>query len=169
MPDSRHLFDEMHCPTVVSWTVLLSSVLRLEGLANGREVFERMPQKNEVSGTVMVAYCIEAGLSREALSLLSQMLFLDISVRNLNHMSFCSLLSACSQVGDLTVGRWIHAHFTKTGPFSDGHLLMVRTGLVDMYAKCGRIDTACRLFKIMPCRNLVACDAGWALNAWNGC
>ncbi|XP_026664724.2 pentatricopeptide repeat-containing protein At5g15340, mitochondrial [Phoenix dactylifera] len=159
MPDARRLFDEMPCPTVVSWTVLLSGTLRREGLARGREVFDRMPQKNEVSWTVMVVSCIEAGLPREALSLLSQMLFLDDSVRNLNHISLCSLLSACSQAGDLTVGRWIHAHFTKTGLFGGAYLLMVRTALVDMYAKCGRIDTARHLFEIMPRRNLVAWNA----------
>lgn len=36
---------------------------------------------------------------------------------------------------------------------------MARTALVDMYAKCGRIGTARRLFEIMPRRNLVSWNA----------
>ncbi|OAY67341.1 Pentatricopeptide repeat-containing protein, mitochondrial [Ananas comosus] len=159
MGEARRLFDEMREPTVVSWTVLLGGALRWEGLDSGREMFDRMPQKNEVSWTVMSAACVEAGLPREALSLLARMLFGDPPVRNLNHISLCSLLSACSQAGDLTLGRWIHTHVTKTG-VSDEHLLvMVGTALIDMYGKCGSINAARKLFDALPQRNVVAWNA----------
>ncbi|WOL12947.1 pentatricopeptide repeat-containing protein [Canna indica] len=167
MPDARRLFDEMpQPPTVVAWTALLAGALRWEGLSNGREIFDKMPHKNDVSWTVMVTACIESGLPREALSLLAQMLFRSddcfLVIRNLNHISLCSLLSACSQAGDLRVGRWIHAHLTKAGAMlddKDNDLYKVATSLVDMYGKSGRIDVARRVFEMMHSRNVVAWNA----------
>ncbi|XP_072967971.1 pentatricopeptide repeat-containing protein At5g15340, mitochondrial [Typha angustifolia] len=161
MSEARRLFDEVpEPPTVVSWTVLLTGALRWEGLDSGRQMFERMPQKNEVSWTVMIAACVEAGLVREAFSLLSRMLFGCDPVRNLNFISSCSLLSSCSQAGDLTLGRWIHTHITKTGLLDDDQrVVVVGTALIDMYGKCGRIDAARRLFETLQQRNLVTWNA----------
>ncbi|CAL9752856.1 unnamed protein product [Musa acuminata subsp. burmannicoides] len=158
MPDARRLFLEMpQPPTVVAWTALLAGALRWEGLSSGQEIFDKMPHKNEVSWTVMVSACIESGLPKEALSLLAQMLFSGddyyLAIRNLNHITLCSLLSACSQAGDLRVGRWIHAHFTKAGGILDGKdndLVKVATALVDMYSKSGKVDLAHRAFEMMP-------------------
>ncbi|KAK8964550.1 Pentatricopeptide repeat-containing protein [Platanthera guangdongensis] len=160
MPEARRLFDEMSTPNVVSWAVILIGSLRCEGFLRGREVFDVMPEKNDVSWTVMSASYVEAGLPRKALSLLSEMLFIEDSIlRRLNHVSVCSLLSACSQAGDLTVGRWLHAIILKTYPPEDSHHLIINTTLVDMYAKCGWIDPARAVFEIMRQRNVVTWNA----------
>ncbi|CAL9160883.1 unnamed protein product [Musa hybrid cultivar] len=167
MPDARRLFLEMpQPPTVVAWTALLAGALRWEGLSSGQEIFDKMPHKNEVSWTVMVSACIESGLPKEALSLLAQMLFSGddyyLAIRNLNHITLCSLLSACSQAGDLRVGRWIHAHFTKAGGILDGKdndLVKVATALVDMYSKSGKVDLAHRAFEMMPHKTIVTWNA----------
>lgn len=160
MLDARRLFDEMPDRNVVSWTVILAGSLRCEGIRSGREVFDRMPERNDVSWTVMVASCVEAGLPREAFSLLINMIFPADSVRRrLSHVSLCSLLSACSQAGDLTFGRWLHVAALKSNLVEDDHLLIVNTALIDMYAKCGRIGAALALFDVMPAKNLITWNA----------
>ncbi|XP_039132610.1 pentatricopeptide repeat-containing protein At5g15340, mitochondrial-like [Dioscorea cayenensis subsp. rotundata] len=162
MDEAWKLFKEMKEPTIVSWTIILTGALRWEGLRSGQEVFDRMPQRNDVAWTVMISACIEAGRPRDALSLLGELLFDGVHLRWLNHVSMCSLLSACSQAGDLTVGRWLHTHFIKATSFADNykdHLLKVNTALIDMYGKCGRVDNALTLFERMAERNVVSWNA----------
>lgn len=151
------MFDEIPEKTVVSWTVLLTTVLKWEGIDRGRQVFDKMPLRNEVSWCTMVCAYIEAGLVRDALSLLAHME--ANSIRNLNHISFCSLLSACSQSGDLCTGRWVHVHVLKTSDFDENESLMVSTSLIDMYSKCGRIESALKVFESTFQKNIVVWNA----------
>lgn len=155
--DAHKLFDEMPSPNVISWTVLLSGAVRLEGVEAAREVFDRMPMRNEVSWVTMAAGYVEARRPREAFSMLECLVFGSESIRCLKEKSVCSVLSACSQAGDLAVGRWVHAHVMRWDLFDSDQFVMV--ALIDMYAKCGRIGTARRVFEAMRVKNLVAWNA----------
>ncbi|QHN83607.1 hypothetical protein HN51_060050 [Arachis hypogaea] len=75
----------------------------------------------------------------------------------LNGVSLCSILLACSRSGDVSLGRWVHGYAVKEIGWDVG--VMVGTGLVDMYAKCGRIGAALVVFRNMPRRNVVAWNA----------
>ncbi|KAF7803019.1 pentatricopeptide repeat-containing protein [Senna tora] len=153
--EARRVFEEMKERSVVSWTVILEGAVKFEGVESGRDVFDRMPEKNEVAWTIMIVGYVENGFTWNAVSLLNEMVF-DCGL-GLNYVTLSSLLSACSQSGDVALGRWIHAYAVKsTGRDMD---IMVGTGLVDMYAKCGRINTALMVFNYMPQRNVVAWNA----------
>ncbi|RDX74060.1 Pentatricopeptide repeat-containing protein, mitochondrial, partial [Mucuna pruriens] len=75
----------------------------------------------------------------------------------LNCVTLCSVLSACSQSGDVSVGQWVHCYAVKAVGWDLG--IMVGTSLVDMYAKCGRIRAALMVFRHMPMKNVVAWNA----------
>ncbi|KAK2994599.1 hypothetical protein RJ640_025653 [Escallonia rubra] len=153
--EARLVFDEMRERSVVSWTVLLEGVVKLEGLENGRLVFVEMPERNEVAWTIMIVSYAESGFTKEAFLLLGEMLF--GSRLGLNYVTLCSLLSACTQSGDVRLGSWVHVYALKV---IDKEMdVMVGTALVDMYAKCGRIDTALKFFKSMPRKNVVSWNA----------
>ncbi|GMI68473.1 hypothetical protein like AT5G15340 [Hibiscus trionum] len=153
--DMRRVFGEMEEKNVVSWTVVLDGVLKWEGVSNGREVFDDMPHRNEVAWTIMIVGYVGNGFSKEGLLLLNQMLF--HCGFKLNYITLCSLLSACAQSGDVVMGRWVHVYGLKMmGIEMD---IMVETAMLDMYAKCGRVDTAIKVFKCMPRRNVVAWNA----------
>ena len=180
MEDARKLFDAMGNPSIVSWTVILTGAIRWEGLDIARQLFNLMPEKNDVSFTVMAAGYLEAGLQREALAVISRMVFSwsdngqCAAPRRLNHVSLCTLLSACSQAGDYAAGRWLHTYITKTSLTEGGQpphrptTVMVLTALVDMYAKCGSIRTARLVFDKMARRNLVTWNAMLAGLAMHG-
>ncbi|KAL3515582.1 hypothetical protein ACH5RR_022484 [Cinchona calisaya] len=155
MHDARRVFDEMNERSVVSWTVLLEGVLKFEGLESGRVVFDEMPERNQVSWTIIMVRYVEKGCTGEAFRLLKEMLF-DHGLE-LNFVTLSSLLLACTRSGDVVMGRWVHLHALKMmGNKMD---VMVTTSLIDMYAKCGRIEVAYRLFKAMPCRNVATWNA----------
>ncbi|XP_024517303.1 pentatricopeptide repeat-containing protein At3g09040, mitochondrial-like [Selaginella moellendorffii] len=61
-------------------------------------------------------------------------------------------LKACSSSRDLETGRKIHATVLENG---DCHNIFVASSLVDMYAKCGSLVDARRVFDSMKQRNVV--------------
>ncbi|KAF7805749.1 pentatricopeptide repeat-containing protein [Senna tora] len=73
-----------------------------------------------------------------------------------NHITFVTLLSACADfpLPTISFGASIHAYTRKLGlDMSD---VMVGTAVVDMYAKCGRVDLARLAFDYMGVKNLVS-------------
>lgn len=153
--EAKRVFEEMEERSIVSWTVILDGVVKLESVGSGIGVFDTMPERNEVAWTIMVVGYMGNGFTREGFSLLGEMVFGCGFM--LNYVTLCSLLSACAQSGDVMMGRWVHVYALKTmGKEID---IMVETSLVDMYAKCGRVDTALKVFEHMRLRNVVAWNA----------
>ncbi len=66
------------------------------------------------------------------------------------------VLNACASVVALEEGRCIHQQIIQSGCESE---VFVGSSLVDMYAKCGSIEEAWRVFKEMPSRNVVTWNA----------
>ncbi|KAH0907312.1 hypothetical protein HID58_039139 [Brassica napus] len=135
---------------------------------NGREVFDGMPERNAVAWTVMVAGYVGGGFTGEALELLEEMVF--ESGYCLNFVTLCSVLSACAQSGNLVIGRWVHVYALKMEEEEescDEHV-MVGTALVDMYAKCGDIDSSMKVFRLMRGRNVVTWNALFSGLAMHG-
>uniref|UniRef100_A0A7N0V1T3 DYW domain-containing protein n=1 Tax=Kalanchoe fedtschenkoi TaxID=63787 RepID=A0A7N0V1T3_KALFE len=153
--EARRVFDEMGERSVVSYTVILGGVVRSEGVSNARAMFDAMPERNETAWTTMIVAYEENGCTMESFNLLAGMIF-DFGMK-LNHITLCSLLSACTQSLDVMMGKWLHAYAVKHVA-ADGRV-MVDTALVDMYAKCGRLATAVSVFHQMPVRNVVSWNA----------
>ncbi|KAL0420957.1 UNVERIFIED_CONTAM: Pentatricopeptide repeat-containing protein, mitochondrial [Sesamum latifolium] len=61
----------------------------------------------------------------------------------LDNIVLSIVLKACSELRDFVEGRKLHGYIVQLGS-PDSFVL---TGLVDMYAKCGEIDTASKVFE----------------------
>ncbi|KAG7954448.1 hypothetical protein I3843_11G018800 [Carya illinoinensis] len=73
-----------------------------------------------------------------------------------DEVTMISVLTACGRLADLELGEWISEHIEANGLQKN---LPLMTSLVDMYAKCGEVDTARRLFDQMGQRDVVAWSA----------
>jgi pentatricopeptide repeat protein len=62
------------------------------------------------------------------------------------------VIKACAALRTLEDGRLVHKQLIQTGCESD---VFVGSSLVDMYAKCGSIEDAWRVFNKMPSQNVV--------------
>jgi pentatricopeptide repeat protein len=71
-------------------------------------------------------------------------------------VTFVGVLNACASIGALEEGRCAHAEITQSG--CESHVF-VWNSLVDMYAKCGSMDDAWRVFNEMPSRDVVTWNA----------
>ncbi|PIM98570.1 hypothetical protein CDL12_28950 [Handroanthus impetiginosus] len=156
MEDAKMMFDEMTERNVISWTVLLWGVLKWEGLVKGKKLFNEIPERNEIAWSIMIARYVENGFIEEAFKLLTEMVF-GFGL-HLNSTSLCSLLSACTQSGDVAMGKWVHSYALRatTDASSD---VKFATSLLDMYAKCGRINSAIRVFNSMHKKNVITWNA----------
>ncbi|CAN8236328.1 unnamed protein product [Cochlearia groenlandica] len=157
------VFEEIEDKSVVSWTVVMDTLLKWKGLEKGREVFDEMPERNIVSWTVMVSGYLVGGFTGKALELLEEMVFR--CGHDLNFVTLCSMLSACAQSGSLVIGKWVHAYALKKATYDH---VMVGTALVDMYAKCGNIDSSIKVFRSMRKRNVVTWNALFSGLAMHG-
>lgn len=116
-------------------------------------VFKLMPERNVVSWTTMIAGYAEHGFGKEALALFKQMEREHVKP---NRVTFLSILKACSSLTDLEEGRKVHAKIKKQGFNAD---VFVGSTLIDMYAKCGSVHEARRVFDDMHERNVVSWNA----------
>lgn len=73
-----------------------------------------------------------------------------------DQFTYTSVLSASANLVAVEQGKQVHAHIIKTGYESN---VSVGNTLVDMYAKCGSINAAHKVFENMPEKDVVSFNA----------
>lgn len=112
-------------------------------IEDARQVFDEMLERDVVLWTAMIAGYVQHGLSEKALQLFEEMLEEGVSV---NQFTIASVLSACAVGEYLEKGQQVHGKLVKTGSKPDA---FVASALVDMYAKCGNLEDAHKVFDRM--------------------
>ncbi|GKV42098.1 hypothetical protein SLEP1_g49540 [Rubroshorea leprosula] len=134
-------------------TALTTVYSRLNEIKCARQLFDESPEKSLASWNAMISGYTQNGLTEEAISLFQHMQMSEISP---NPVTVTSILSACAQLGALSLGKWVHG-LVKDKSFESN--IFVSTALIDMYAKCGSIVEAQQLFDLMPEKNEVTWNA----------
>lgn len=179
---ATRVFDKMPQKNVMSWNALISGLAKLGDLKKARCMFNQMPEKNMVSYTIMIdAYAkkgdmgtsrflfdlapkrdvvawsalisgyAQNGYPNEAIKMFTEMSATEIKP---DESMMVSLMSACSQVGNLELARCVDSYLSQsTFNLQQPHVM---AALVDMHAKCGNMDRAMMLFEKKPKRDLVS-------------
>ncbi|KAM7278315.1 hypothetical protein ACFE04_005449 [Oxalis oulophora] len=79
--------------------------------------------------------------------------------------TIASVFSACTQLGDIEQGTWVHNYFRVHDLECD---VVIGTELVDMYGKCGYVREAYDIFREMPKRDTLVWTAMISSFAVNG-
>eukprot|EP01018_Ginkgo_biloba_P039570 Gb_33411 [translate_table: standard] len=144
------------------------------------QVFIKMPQRDVISWTGMIAGYSQHGQVKAAVQLFQQMpeqnsvscsamiaafaqngqgeealkLFREMQHTSIHstHFTFASVLNACADLAVAEKGRQMHGHIIKTGFES---CLCIGSALADMYAKCSVMVDAQKVFDTMPWRNTI--------------
>lgn len=106
--------------------------------------------RDEVSWNVIIAGYMHNGHAENAISLFHHMKF-EGFVPNL--VTIISILPAASHLASLREGMAIHAYITQRGFLS---YTLIGNGLIDMYAKCGRLDYSEQSFTEMKYKDVVS-------------
>lgn len=114
------------------------------------KMFDRMPDRDLVSWNTIVAGFAQNGFAELALDLVTRM---HEEGRRGDFITIVSILPAVANVGSLRIGKAVHGYAMRAGFDS---IVNVSTALVDMYAKCGRVETSRLVFDGMKSRNVVS-------------
>lgn len=131
-------------------------------LSSARRVFDRMVKKDVVTWNAMITGYAQNGVSDEAIILFSGMRESGV---NPDKITLVGVLSACASIGALDFGKWLDTYASERGLQND---IYVSTALIDMYAKCGSLDDALRVFEDMPQKNEVSWNAMISALAFHG-
>ncbi|CAN1223721.1 Pentatricopeptide repeat-containing protein At4g30700 [Linum grandiflorum] len=137
---ARKVFDGLPRRDTVLFTGLIS-------------LYTKCGDKTLASWNSMISGYTQNGLTEAAVSLFQEMQMSHISP---NPVTVTSILSACAQLGALSLGQWVHG-LIRNNNFESN--IYVSTALIDMYAKCGSIVEARLLFDSIPNKNEVTWNA----------
>ncbi|CAL4921499.1 unnamed protein product [Urochloa decumbens] len=108
-----------------------------------------------VSWTKRISALARSGRAAEAVAAFARM---DAAP---NALTLASVLPACAALRSLDAGRAVHGYWFRRGG-APGANLIVDNAVLDMYAKCGALGSARRLFDGMPERDV----RSWTAMVW---
>ncbi|XP_057981510.1 pentatricopeptide repeat-containing protein At5g08510 [Malania oleifera] len=150
LASARQLFEEVTVKDVPTWNSIIAGYARSGNLKEALELFRMMPSRNVISWTAVISGYSQSGQYVNALEMFLRMeKEKDVSP---NEVTIASVLPACANLGALEIGQKIEAYARERGYLNN---MFVSNALLEMYARCGRIDTARRVFdEIGSKRNL---------------
>ncbi|GJN34901.1 hypothetical protein PR202_gb23607 [Eleusine coracana subsp. coracana] len=137
---AREVFDGMAERDAISWNTLMSGYLSQGEPCSARELFEQMPERNVNSWNMMISACSGDGSWADAVGVFNRMHFAGFKP---DATTMAVLMSACAQLGSLSVAGQVHGFLKKGSVEMNCH---VQNALTDMYAKCGSVSQAHILF-----------------------
>ncbi|KAJ6794718.1 pentatricopeptide repeat-containing protein-like [Iris pallida] len=141
---AREVFDGMPERDELTWTTVVVGYVRKGDVASARRVFDGMGGRFDVVWNAMISGYVHHGLFPEAFEVFRRMCWMKIP---LDEFTYTSVLSACANAGLFSDGKAVQAHIIRAGPdFDPESALPVENVLVTMYAKCGKVDVARRIF-----------------------
>lgn len=126
--------------SIVVMNALVDMYVKCDSMDEARFVFDTMNEKDVVTWTSMTNGYILKGDARSALALCRLMQLEDIMP---NSVTIASLLSVCGNSYHFSDGKSIHGWAIRQKLESE---VIVETALIDMYAKCKRIDLSFLVF-----------------------
>ncbi|WCJ28919.1 Pentatricopeptide repeat (PPR) superfamily protein [Euphorbia peplus] len=132
------------------WVSLINFYAKCRRLVSARNVLDEMSERDVVSWTTLIAGYVNEGCGADGVGLYSEMRKDNILP---NEFTLATVLKACSLCLDVELGKQIHVEVLKAGLLTD---LFVGSGLVDLYAKCGEVELAERVFFELPEKNEVS-------------
>lgn len=140
---------------------LVSMYAKCGMVEEARRVFNRMPERNVVCWTSMIAGCTQSGRFKEAVDLFRDMQIAGVKA---DDATIATVVSSCGQMGALDLGRYLHAYCDGHGL---GKELSVKNSLIDMYSKCGDVNKAYQIFRGLTKRDVFTWTVmimGFAMN-----
>ncbi|KAL5230536.1 hypothetical protein ABZP36_029312 [Zizania latifolia] len=120
---------------------ILDMYTRCGKVEHAMRLFGVMLVRDIVAWNSMMVGCLRSGQAEEALGLFTSMVSCGVDA---DGFSYAIFVDACGELALLKQGMQVHAKVIRGGFESD---VVVRNSLVDMYAKCGCVNSAELVFR----------------------
>ncbi|KNA16132.1 hypothetical protein SOVF_091990 [Spinacia oleracea] len=148
MASARRLFHEMPQRNVTAWNTMIDGYARLGDVVAAELLFDQMSKKDLVSWTTMIACYTQNKEYKKALAAFDEMMKNGICP---DKRALATVISCCAHLGALDLGKKIHFYIVREGISLD---VYVGSALVDMYAKCGKLERSLVVFLNLREKNL---------------
>ncbi|KAK6147908.1 hypothetical protein DH2020_018820 [Rehmannia glutinosa] len=125
---------------VVSANLLIGSLMKIGEIDIAKKVFSALPARDVVTWNSMIGGYVKNGFFLEAMDMFKEMLGTKIEP---DGFTFASIINACSRLGALDHGKWVHGLMIEKKIELNN---ILSSALVDMYSRCGRIEAAKSIF-----------------------
>ncbi|XP_019462528.1 PREDICTED: putative pentatricopeptide repeat-containing protein At3g47840 [Lupinus angustifolius] len=129
----------------------LKQLVKRGQLREARDMFDKMPHRDEISWTTLIAGYVNAKDSYEALILFSNM-WVHQGLQK-DQFMISVALKACAFGMNVCFGELLHVFSLKSSLINS---VFVSSALVDMYMKVGKVEQGRRVFEEMVTRNVVS-------------
>ncbi|RZC44240.1 hypothetical protein C5167_037182 [Papaver somniferum] len=161
--NARLIFDRMAVKSVVSCTAMISGYAKVGDVGEMNSLIYSMPVKNVITWNAMISGFVQNHIFDQALEVFHRMLIYGECKPD--ETTLLSVLSACNHLGGPEQGKWIKSYIQKWDieiPTSLGN------ALIDMFAKCGDLESAMSMFNQMRKKCIITCTSMVAGLAFNG-
>jgi pentatricopeptide repeat protein len=151
---AQELFDMVPIRNKVSSTCMISGYLSVGQVLKACNLFDDMPEsdKDSIAWTSMIYGYVQNELIAEAINLYAKMMAQGASPIN---STYAVLFGAVGSVAYLDLGQQLHAMQLKT-IYDYEYDVHLENSLISMYAKCGEIEDAYRIFSSMIGRDKIS-------------
>ncbi|KAH7294425.1 hypothetical protein KP509_28G070600 [Ceratopteris richardii] len=140
--------------------------IKCDAIARGQQVFDHLLFPDTISWTILITGHFETGNAWKAIHYFIQMQHKGVSP---DAVTFTCIAKACSHVGAIALGEAIHGEIIQRQFLEDD--MIVGTALIDMYAKCGEMENAQKVFNRLPSHDIVSwaalivgyCEQGFSI------
>ncbi|MBA0847632.1 hypothetical protein Goshw_020776 [Gossypium schwendimanii] len=132
---------------------ILNAYTRCKELHIARKLFDEIPHRDTVSWNTMIGGFVNCGNLETACKILKNMRRCDF---DFDGYSFGSLLKGVASAYRLEVGQQLHSMVIKMGYEEN---VYAGSALLDMYAKCEKVEDAYTVFEYLPEPNSVSWNA----------
>lgn len=129
---------------------LIAAYSRFNDISAARLVFETIPSPKVSAYNALIIAFSRHKLPARVLELYRRLV--SVGLVRPDSSTLTLALKACSQLSDLKSGEEIRTHAADLGYRDD---VFVCSSMVNLYAKCGRMEEALEVFEGMPERDLV--------------
>ncbi|CAK9144398.1 unnamed protein product [Ilex paraguariensis] len=134
-------------------TPLVDFYVKCRSMESACRAFERISEPNDVSWSAIISGYSQIGEFDDCIKIFNSLRSKGVV---LNDFIYTSIFQACSVLADLNLGSQAHGDAIKRGLVS---YLYGESALITMYAKCGRLDYAYKVFESIDEPDTVAWTA----------
>ncbi|KAJ8770270.1 hypothetical protein K2173_012740 [Erythroxylum novogranatense] len=150
---------QIHCHAIIMGLLhdyvqnsLIKIYLENELMRFANNILGQMLAPDAVAYNILVNSYAKKGSSMEALQLFHKMMALDLKP---DEYTMLGLLVSCGQLGDVLLGKAVHAWIERRKLISSSNLIL-SNALLDMYVKCQELDVAQMIFGALMEKDVVS-------------
>ncbi|KAJ0612291.1 putative tetratricopeptide-like helical domain superfamily [Helianthus annuus] len=142
-------FDEEN---VIFDNALLNFYVKVGLMEDALQVFDEMRERDVVSWSTVVGGFVQWGFCEKAVAVFNKMVG-EGEVRP-NEAAVVSVAGACASIGSLRLCESVHLYVRERGDIPiEGN---VGNAFINMYAKCGNVRNAIRVFKTLRYKDMIS-------------